>query len=539
MSRTNTGDTKPMEWIADPTIWAGLATLVVLEIVLGIDNLIFIAILAEKLPRHQRDKARITGLLLALFMRLLLLACISWLTTLTKPLLIIGDHPFSIRDIIMLVGGIFLLFKATMELNERLEGKDLHDNQERKVASFWPVIAQIVVLDAIFSLDSVITAVGMVDHLAVMMIAVCIAIGLMLLASRPLTGFVNAHPTIVILCLSFLLMIGFSLVAEGFNYPIPKGYLYAAIGFSVIIESLNQFAHFNRRRFLSTLRPLRQRTAEAVLRILSGKHEEAELDNHTANLISDSSSEGQEIFNQQERRMIERVLGLAQRTVSSVMTSRHDVEYLNLSDSTEKIMQLLMKNLHTRIVVTDDNSTNEPSGVINTIDLLKQQLSLARLNLRLLIRQPLVFPEQVSLLMALEQFRQAQTHFAFVVDEFGSMKGIVTLTDVMQTIAGSLPVAGEEPDARHDIQHNAEGYWIANGYMPLEDLVLYLPLPIDEKREYHTLAGLLMEYSQRVPQPGEQLQIGHYLFEPLEVNSHRILKVKITPLHVTPVHPEP
>lgn len=519
-----------MEWIADPTIWAGLATLVVLEIVLGIDNLIFIAILAEKLPRHQRDKARVTGLLCALLMRLVLLACISWLATLTAPLVTLSGHPFSARDLIMLIGGIFLLFKATMELNERLEGKDHQQNQQRKGARFWPVVAQIVVLDAIFSLDSVITAVGMVDHLAVMMAAVCIAIGLMLLASKPLTRFVNAHPTIVILCLSFLLMIGFSLVAEGFGYHIPKGYLYAAIGFSVIIESLNQFAQFNRRRFLSTVRPLRERTAEAVLRMLSGKHEEAELDNHTANLIADSSSGGQEVFNEQERRMIERVLGLAQRTVSSIMTSRHDVEYLDLNDPPEKLTQLLTKNLHTRIVVTEDSSTDEPLGVIHVIDLLKQQLSGEKLDLRALIRQPLIFPEQVSLLMALEQFRQAQTHFAFVVDEFGSIEGVVTLTDVMETIAGNLPVAGEELDARHDIQQTEDGCWIANGYMPLEDLVLYLPLPIDDKREYHTLAGLLMEYSQRIPQVGEQLKIGDYLFEPLEVSSHRILKVKITPL---------
>lgn len=153
-----------MEWIADPTIWAGLATLVVLEIVLGIDNLVFIAILADKLPKQQRDKARVVGLLLALVMRLALLASISWLATLTKPMFIVAEHPFSGRDLIMLVGGIFLLFKATMELNERLEGKDEEQHGARKGARFWPVVAQIVVLDAVFSLDSVITAVGMVDH---------------------------------------------------------------------------------------------------------------------------------------------------------------------------------------------------------------------------------------------------------------------------------------------------------------------------------------------------------------------------------------
>lgn len=233
--------------------------------------------------------------------------------------------------------------------------------------------------------------------------------------------------------------------------------------------------------------------------------------------------------------MIERVLGMAQRTVSSIMTSRHDVEYLELNDPQEKLTQLLEKNQHTRIVVVENSASDEPLGVIHTIDVLKQQLNQAPLDLRSLVLQPLIFPEQLTLLSALEQFRQAQTHFAFVVDEFGSVEGIVTLTDVMETIAGNLPEAGEEVDARHDIQQNEDGSWTANGYMPLEDLVLYLPLPLEDKREYHTLAGLLMEHSQRIPQEGEQLRIGDYLFEPLEVSSHRILKVKITPLSV----PEP
>ena len=203
-----------MEWLSDPSIWVGLLTLVVLEIVLGIDNLIFIAILADKLPPSQRDKARVIGLSLALIMRLGLLSVISWLVTLTTPLFSVGSFSFAGRDLILLIGGLFLLFKATMELHERLEGAHLTATGPRVYAGFWVVIAQIVVLDAVFSLDAVITAVGMVDELAVMMAAVIIAMGVMLVASKPLTRFVNNHPTVVVLCLSFLLMIGFSLVAE-------------------------------------------------------------------------------------------------------------------------------------------------------------------------------------------------------------------------------------------------------------------------------------------------------------------------------------
>ncbi|POE10493.1 hypothetical protein BV921_08545 [Pectobacterium odoriferum] len=518
-----------MEWIADPTIWAGLTTLVVLELVLGIDNLIFIAILAEKLPKEQRDKARVVGLLLALIMRLGLLASISWLVSLTTPFFTFLGHTFSARDIIMLVGGLFLLFKATMELNERLEGKDEEQQAQRKGARFWPVVAQIVVLDAIFSLDSVITAVGMTDHLLVMMSAVAIAIFLMLLASKPLTRFVAEHPTIVILCLSFLLMIGFSLVADAFGYHIPKGYLYAAIGFSVMIEMLNQVSLFNRRRFLSSTVPLRQRTAEVVLRILRGNHEEAELDNQTSSMIADNTRAGQEVFNIQERRMIKRVLGLAQRTISSIMTSRHDIDPVELDITQDALAKLLTTNQHSRLVVTDSHTSDEPLGIINVAELLQQQLNREPFNPRILIRQPLVFPEQLSLLQALEQFREARTHFAFVVDEFGSMEGIVTLSDVMETIAGNLPREGEDRDARHSIQQNDDGSWIVNGYIPLEDLTMYVPLTLDEKREYYTLAGLLMEHSQRVPQVGDTLSIDGYQFTILAVESHRIVEVRITP----------
>ena len=516
-----------MEWIADPSIWAGLVTLVVIELVLGIDNLVFIAILAEKLPPAQRDRARVTGLILAMLMRLLLLASISWLVTLTKPLFSIRDFTFSARDLIMLVGGFFLLFKATVELNERLEGKDSDNPTQRRGARFWPVVMQIVVLDAVFSLDSVITAVGMVDHLAVMMAAVIIAISLMLLASKALTRFVNSHPTIVILCLSFLLMIGFSLVAEGFGVIIPKGYLYAAIGFSVMIESLNQLAIFNRRRFLTANQSLRSRTTDAVMRLLSGNKEDAELDASTAPMLVDQDN--QQIFDPQERRMIERVLNLNQRTVSSIMTSRHDIEHIDLSAPESEVRALLEKNQHTRLVVTGGDDEEDLLGVVHVIDLLQQSLRGEPLNLRVLIRQPLVFPEALPLLSALEQFRNARTHFAFVVDEFGSVEGVVTLSDVTETIAGNLPNEAEEIDARHDIARNADGSWTANGHMPLEDLVQYIPLPLDDKREYHTIAGLLMEHLQRVPKAGEVVQIGPWTLKTLQVESHRVQKVQIIP----------
>jgi Hemolysins and related proteins containing CBS domains len=295
-----------------------------------------------------------------------------------------------------------------------------------------------------------------------------------------------------------------------------------------MIEALNQLAIFNRRRFLFANQTLRQRTTETVMRLLSGRKEDAELDADTASMLR--NSDDSQIFNLQERRMIERVLNLNQRSVSSIMTSRHDIEHIDLSAPEPEIRALLDKNQHTRVVVTGGDAEEDLLGVVHVLDLLQQSLRGEPLDLKVLIRQPLVFPETLPLLQALEQFRNARTHFAFVVDEFGSVEGIVTLSDVMETIAGNLPNEVEEIDARHDIQKNSDGSWTANGHMPLEDLVQYITLPLDEKRDYHTIAGLLMEYLQRIPKPGEEVQVGDVLLKTLEVESHRVHKVQLIPL---------
>lgn len=227
-----------MELIADPQVWTAFLTLTVLEIVLGIDNIVFISILTDRLPENQRDKARIIGLGAAMIMRILLLFAISWIIGLTAPWFEIFGQEFSGRDLIMLAGGFFLIYKATSEIHAKLEGEEEHQ-QVGATASFASVIAQIMVLDIVFSLDSVITAVGMADDIEVMIAAVVVAVGVMLWASGPLARFVQEHPTVKILALSFLILIGFSLVAEGFHQHIPKGYIYTAMAFSVAIELIN------------------------------------------------------------------------------------------------------------------------------------------------------------------------------------------------------------------------------------------------------------------------------------------------------------
>ena len=231
----------------EPHVWISLVTLTALEIVLGIDNLIFVAIVANRAPEGQRVRARRLGLGLALGMRLALLASLSWLVGLTEPVAAVWGHAFSWRDLILIAGGLFLLYKGTSEIHHRVEGEEEAEGGGAPM-SFGSVIAQIILLDIVFSLDSVITAVGMVDELWIMSTAVIVAAVMMLVASGPLSGFVNRHPTVKMLALAFLLMIALVLLADGFGLHIPKGYVYVAMGFSVAVESLNLLAGRRRRR---------------------------------------------------------------------------------------------------------------------------------------------------------------------------------------------------------------------------------------------------------------------------------------------------
>lgn len=228
-----------MEFLTDPQIWLALITLIVLEIVLGIDNIIFISILAGKLPAEEQQKARNWGLILAMVTRILLLFSITWVMQLVNPLFNVGDVEISGRDLILILGGVFLMYKSTHEIHNKLEGEEEAEGDVKKVISFTSVIIQIMILDIVFSLDSVITAVGMTDHLWIMVTAVISSVGFMLFFAKSISDFVNRHPTIKMLALSFLLLIGVTLIAEGFDQHIPKGYIYFAMAFSVFVEMLN------------------------------------------------------------------------------------------------------------------------------------------------------------------------------------------------------------------------------------------------------------------------------------------------------------
>ncbi len=518
-------------WLNDPTAWIGLLTLILLEIVLGIDNLVFISILSSRLPENQRRRAFTTGLSLALVMRLILLSTIAWIVSLTNPLFTLFGQDFSAKDIILVLGGLFLLLKGTMELHERLEGGVAAGTHETHNAVFWQVVAQILILDAVFSLDSVITSVGMVKDLPVMMLAVIIAMGVMLLAARPLTAFVDAHPTVIILCLGFLLMIGLSLIMDGLGFHVPKGYLYAAIGFSVLVELFNQIALRNRRRRITT-QDLRESTARIVLNLLGGKASSGG-DAQLEIAAFASEDKGDAVFAPEERNMVARVIRLGGRTARYIMTPRHRVRWLDLSASREEILQLA-RTSGLPCLPVQRSDTDEALGVINTGDLFRYCEEGRDEGIASLVRPaPAVF-EYTPLPDMLDAFRLKPAQMAFVLDEYGTAIGIVTPLDILSALAGHMGEVADDPS----VFRQPDGSWLMPGRLSVDDVEASLGIDIPEDVSYSTLAGLLLKELGHIPVAGENVRWAGWNWEVMHMDGLRIGEVRVTPLPGT-LGPQP
>ncbi|MGE4322884.1 MAG: transporter associated domain-containing protein [Sphingobium sp.] len=509
-----------MEMLLDPSILAGLATLIVLEVVLGIDNLVFIAILADKLPPHQRDKARVLGLSLALIMRLGLLASIAWIVGLTAPVFEVVGKPFSWRDIILIGGGLFLLLKATKEIHERLEGDAAHGPAGPAHAAFWVVITQIIALDAVFSLDSIITAVGMVEELWVMMTAVVIAMVIMLAASKPLTVFVNRHPTVIILCLSFLLLIGCSLVAEGFGFHIPKAYLYAAIGFSILIEMFNQMSSRNRRKALAHV-PMRQRAADSIFRLLTPTSASA----GGAAPVSDDHglAPGADAFQPAEQAMIRGVIELADQPVRVLMTSRSDIFWLDADADATINRDRLIESGRTRVLVCR-GGLDGMLGMVETREALPALLR-GDGDLAALVQRPLVVPDEITALRLIDVLRETGERFAVVVDGHGNIDGIVTSTDIFAAIAGDLAEDEDEGDIVRIDDRTIE----VDARITREDLAEAMGHEaLMTVGRYSSLGGFLLFEFGRMPDPGETIEREGLSITVQSTRPSRIGRVRVT-----------
>lgn len=518
-------------WIGDPSAWIGLGTLIIIEIVLGIDNLVFISILAGKLPEGEKQRAFTLGLTLALLMRLVLLTAVAWLVGLTKPLFTVLGHSLSARDLILLVGGIFLLFKATLELHERLEAMPHGGGVPARPPVFWQVVAQILVLDAVFSLDSVITSVGMVKELPVMMLAVMAAMLVMLLAARPLTTFVEKHPSVIVLCLGFLLMIGLSLIMEGWGLHVPKGYLYAAIAFSVLVEVFNQVALRNRRSRI-TPRNMRESTARAVLRLLGAESGACQLD---VEALAHSQQQPDAVFSDEERSMVARVIRLGGRTARFVMTPRRSMVCLPLLADRDTVAQAAEQWPHAWIPVC-----NEDGGVLGAVhpgQLLTVFRGEAKVDLRPWLRELPSVLEHAPLPDVMEIFRDCLAPLVLVHDEYGEVVGCVAADDVVRVLigqglgqgAGQATPQGMDAECAPVGDVSGMAHEVP-GSLRIDEAQELLGLPLPADSEAATLAGFILEQRGHIPAQGERWCWGQWMWEVLHMDGRRIHMVRLTPV---------
>ena len=470
-------------WIADPSAWAGLGTLIVLEVVLGIDNLVFISILTSRLStQEQRRRAFFTGLGLALAMRLVLLSAIAWIVSLTEPLVTVFGKAFSWRDFILMGGGIFLLLKGTMELHERLEGGMAEYSSAPTRSGFWQVI---------------------------------------------------------ILCLGFLMMIGLSLLMDGLGYHIPKGYLYAAICFSVLVEICNQVALRNRRKRIS-MRDMRESMAMAVLGLLGGGRPGEEEARRDAAALA-SESDAQPLFEPEERDMVARVIRLSGRTARFIMTPRHRVRWLDSDADYATACRFASESLSPWLPVLDPDR-DEVLGVIHTGDLAavtprgpvagtehpgaaapQDDGSGRAWSVRPLLRSaPTVF-EHASLTEMLEAFREEPTPLAFVRDEYGSVVGCITPTDLVSVLAGQM---GDMP-AGPEACRQPDGSWLMPGRLTVDAVTSWLGIHLPPRSSSATLAGLLLEALGHIPHEGERVRIQGWRMKIVKMDGNRIDEVLV------------
>ena len=516
-----------MLWVLDPTAWIGLLTLTAIQIVLGIDNLLFIAILSARLPPKQAKAARYIGLGGALVLRIVLMMFAAYVMAMSKPLFSIFDFNVTVRDIMMFLGGAFLIYKATEELHSKLEGDSGDETVSVSKAvgqSFAIATTQIMILDVLFSGDSIITAVGMTNHAFIMIIAVTIAMLLLMWASGFISEFVYKHPTVVILCLGFLLLIGFSLIMEAFHLEVPKGYLYSAIGFSLLIEVFNQVSRKN----ILKLNPSknmqsRQIAANLVLRLLGSKN----TDMHSIQeaIVSRPSAY---VFNKQEKEMVSRVLELSTLPVKAVMTARLDLQMLKIDAPKEAILEKILSTTKTKLIAYKHGHKDHPLGYISRASVLSQFINLKegqKLELERLVQEPIYIPQTINVLSALEQFRQTKKYFAFIIDEFGSFEGIVTIHDILEEIAGEMPNKTELPEVQAiDKEHQV---YRVDGDTILTDVQRTTGLCIPPSEHYQTIAGYVLDRLQSVPVNGEKLELDGWEIEVFNADKTGINVLKL------------
>jgi len=510
----------------DPsTTLIDLLVLIIIEVVLGLDNLIFLTILIKKLPPQHRTQARILGLFLSVLIRILFLSLLSWSTSLINPFYSNQYFTCSIRQTILFFGGIFLSCMALLELYNKIFYKKKEKIKKKKYSKLWTIVFQLVLLDTIFSLDSIITAIGIINNIILMSLAVIISMFFMLFISKSLKKFMTTYQAIFMVCLSFLFMIGISLILESFNLNIPKNYLYFAVGFATFIEFFNQLSkyHFSLYQYS---RPIRTRILEKVFKILKNEKKKNKKFFNSKNKINNqkNSSIKDIEFDKEEKYMIYSLLNLAIRPIKSIMTPRAEVSWININTPHAEIKKKLLETPHSLFPVCK-GELDSIIGVVRAKELLsvienkKNVLKFVSKNL------PIIISENINPINLLKILKKSKGNIVIIINKFNIVQGLITPLDFLKAIAGDFPDADETPDIIKE-----KNSWLVKGQTDLNSLQQLLKIKnfSDDKIKHASIAGLLIEKKGSMPIQGDIIKISSFHFNIVKIKNYKIDLIRIT-----------
>ncbi|VFP85934.1 UPF0053 inner membrane protein YoaE [Buchnera aphidicola (Cinara pseudotaxifoliae)] len=519
-----------MHAFLDPSAWAGLFILIFLETILSIDNIIFIAILSKQLPYHQRNRARYTGLILALLMRFGLLVIASSLVNLTKPIIINKFFIFSTKEIILLIGGLFLFFKTTFELYNHIINITHQSQKKNKQSSFWYVVIQIVILDAIFSLDSIMTAIGTVQNIVITISAVTISTIIMIFISKVFIDFINSQKTTIILCLSLLLMISINLIIESLGFCFPKEYLYISIGFALFVEIMNQIRI---RNIISkkSIQPFRTMILCSVKKIVKkavedransvGKTERSCLihDSNYNYLINNISSE---TIQQKEINIINNALKIGDKSINDIMVHKDKIMWIDITNNYKTIEKIILNTEYNVLPVCYKN-LNEIIGVVPKHKLLRiinKNKDIYNLAIQY---PPIIIPNTINTINTLHFLRYSKNNIIMISDNLGSIQGMIKSSNVFNIFVGKFLNSKKMPKI---IINNDN--WIVQGSVSLNNLKKLLNIKIiKSNNNCYSISDFLLSKYKKIPGVGRILSVGPYSFSVLQSSLYKIHLVKI------------
>ncbi|CAL4321663.1 UPF0053 inner membrane protein YoaE [Buchnera aphidicola (Chaitophorus sp. 3695)] len=510
--------------LLDPSTWTGLLALVLLEIILGIDNLIFLTIITKKLNPNQRNKARNIGLVLSLVIRIIFLYFISWSTSLTHPLYSNKYIILSIREFILLLGGIFLSIISLIELYDKIYHKRIQIQKNKKYSYFWLIILQIIILDTIFSLDSIITAIGIINNFFIISTSMIISMCCMLIIANSLKKFVQKYKKIFILCLGFLLIIGVNLVLESLGLYLSKTYLYTAVGFCVLIELFNEISKYHFLLYQYN-RPFRRRILEKFLKIL--KREENKdikvIEKFNKDNTKKYSKKEYIDFNKEEKYMIYSLLHLSIRSVKSIMTPRTEISWININQSFNIIKKKLLSTPHNIFPVCEGN-IDKVIGVVRAKELISKIDNKNNILKFVSKHKPIIVSEKINLIQLLKILKQSKGNIILVRNKFNMLQGLITPLDFLKAIAGDFPDSDETPNI---IKKNKS--WLVKGHTDLYSLQQSLNTHqfIKKNTMNVSISGFIIEKYGAIPISGKVIKMSSFTFKILKATNYKIDLIKI------------